>query len=99
MSGVEITDNNRTFARILNISNMPGTKNANVAEAISKGWKVTAEVTTGISTIGDDSIVGTTEYYSVNGKRLASPSQHSICIERGVNADGKKTARKIINRK
>ena len=99
VNGVEITDNNRTFARILNISNMPGTKNANVAEAISKGWKVTAEVTTGISTIGDDSIVGTTEYYSVDGKRLASPSQHGVCIEHGVNADGKKTARKIINRK
>lgn len=42
VSKLEVTDDNRDWMRQFNISDMPGTQDAKVADAESKGWFVTA---------------------------------------------------------
>lgn len=71
VSGVEINNNNKQFAKQLNISYMPGTENANVAEAQAKGWNVTAEkISTGIERLNSDSNEKPTAIYNISGERL-----------------------------
>lgn len=95
VNNVEITDYNRPWGRQLNISMMPGTAGANIAEAQAKGWFVTAEVSTGINDLGHKA-TATVKYFGIDGKMYnARPTHKGVYIIETTDADGRKTARKV----
>lgn len=57
VASVEITDNNRLWGRQLNISYMPGTRQARVADAEAKGWIVTAFASSVAGDVDGDGMV------------------------------------------
>ena len=79
VSGVQVTENTAEFCRQLNISDMPGTPDANTEAAEAKGWFVTAETgpTDGITDIAADSdaAVVSTTYYNAAGAASTRPFQ------------------------
>ncbi|MCR5077483.1 MAG: hypothetical protein K6A82_05525 [Prevotella sp.] len=93
VSNVSINHNNEQFAKQLNISYMPGTEAANIAEAQAKGWIVTAEKTTaGISTAPAANTTSTA-IYNANGMRLKAEGKGLNIIRM---EDG--SVRKVIRR-
>ena len=83
----------------LDISNMPGSANADKAAAEAKGWIVVAEGGSGIEEIGtvDPASVVKTVYYSFSGVNLGNSKPAAGCyIEVSYLSDGHKIARKII---
>lgn len=72
----EINDNNRDWARQLNISYMDGTADAKVADAEAKGWIVTAEhqvVNVNNATAGKELV--RINYYDLSGRSLSTPTK------------------------
>lgn len=79
----------------LDISDMPGTAQADIAPAIAKGWNVIAE-TSGIGGIGAvaEAEIVSASYWSLDGRPLAAPQ--GICIMRATLSDGRTVARKVV---
>ena len=86
---MEITDNNRSWGRQLNISYMPGTKFARVADAQAKGWIVTAlynEVSGDVN--GDGEVTGSDVTALYNGILF---NDYSNIVNGDQNNDGEIT--------
>ena len=98
VNNVEITDYNRAWGRQLNISFMPGTTDANIAEAEAKGWFVTAEQDIAIA-IDSVAAEGNTavRYFGIDGKAYSErPAKQGLYIMQSIGSDGKKTTRKVM---
>lgn len=101
VSNVEITDNNSDWARKLNISYMPGTKEANVEAATAKGWIVTAETTpTAVGEVAAEAVPVSCTYYNLNGVNLGSDVTVSgVYVEKTTYSDGTSKSRKVMIKK
>ncbi|MDD7319121.1 MAG: choice-of-anchor Q domain-containing protein [Prevotella sp.] len=98
VSGVEINVNNETWGRRLNISGMPGTAGANIADAEAKGWIVTAEITSSIDSANSAEEGVTRYYFTVGGHALGSalPSVKGIYIVKEMNGTKVVSVKKTI---
>lgn len=83
---------------ILDISRMPGTKDANIAAATAKGWNVMAEVPTSINDIDmNNGEVASVSYYTVSGMSLGSAvPQPGYYIKQITFTDGRTVSRKCF---
>ena len=83
---------------ILDISRMPGTKDANIAAATAKGWNVMAEVPSSINDIDmNNGEVASVTYYTVSGMSLGSVvPQSGYYIKRITFTDGRTVSRKCF---
>lgn len=89
VAGVEITDNNRSWGRQLNISYMPGTKFARVADAQAKGWIVTALYNEVLGDVnGDGEVTGSDVTALYNGILF---NDYSNIVNGDQNNDGEIT--------
>lgn len=98
VNNVEITDYNRAWGRQFNISFMPGTTDANIAEAEAKGWFVTAEQDIAIA-IDSVAAEGNTavRYFGIDGKAYSErPAKQGLYIMQSIGSNGKKTTRKVM---
>lgn len=98
---VEINDNNKAWARIANISDMPGSDTADINGATQKGWNViTSASATAIEEIPTASqpIDQSGTYYDLRGQCLGQqkPQIPGIYILKTQRCDGKAITRKII---
>lgn len=98
VSEVEITDNNRTWGRQLNISYMPGTERTDTEPAKAKGWVVTADFTSAVGETVSESCIRTREYYTLDGQKMVSSRSlpQGIYLVRETNANGLSTIRKVM---
>lgn len=101
VSNVEITDNNSSWARKLNISYMPGTKDANVESATAKGWIVTAIANpTAVGEVDVEVVPVTRTYYNLNGVNVGSEvTVGGVYVEKTTYSDGTTKSRKIVVKK
>lgn len=83
---------------MLDISDMPGTPNADVAAAEAKGWRVKADFENGISGIDlNNAAVASVSYYTVSGMSLGTVAPKSGCyIARITLANGRTIVRKCV---
>ncbi len=73
VSTVTVSESNKEWCRQLNISYMPGTKNANIDAAKAKGWYVTADHTDGIDDLNaTEAEVAAREYITLSGVNLGA---------------------------
>ena len=86
VSNVEITDNNRAWGRRLNISYMPGTKLARVADAEAKGWIVTALYNEIYGDVNADGVVNSSDVTALYGYILKGNTTYAATSD--VNGDG-----------
>lgn len=100
VSNVEINVNNETWARLLNISGMPGTADADIEKATAKGWIVTAEEPTGIDTATQASDGYGMCFFSIDGHALGTkrPTARGIYIVKEMNGNRVSAVRKFIVR-
>ena len=101
VSSVEITDNNSSWARKLNISYMPGTKDANVEAATAKGWNVTAIASpTAVGEVDVEVMPVSRTYYNLNGVNVGSEvTVGGVYVEKTTYSDGTTKSRKIVVKK
>lgn len=81
VSSVEINYNNKAFAKKLNISNMPGTADADVATAKAKGWDVVADIANAIHSVKIDQTLDG-KMFDLQG-RSVNAGYKGIVIENG----------------
>ena len=98
VSSVNITPEVQEFIRQLNISNMPGTEDADVAAAQAKGWIVTAEADgAGVDDICTDATVVKVVFYNAAG--ISSDNAfEGLNIKVETLSDGTKRVSKIVNK-
>ena len=95
VNNVEPTDQNSSWCRILNISNMPGTKGANVDVAQSKGWYVIADFVDGIADASVSVSPVSTTYINVNGMVSDQPFNGvNVVVTR--YSDGTRQVTKVV---
>lgn len=89
VSSVTVGDSNRNWARQLNISYMPGTADALVADATAKGWYVTANVSAAATDINAAATVVAVDYYTIGGQALgARVPQPGVYVKRTLYSNG-----------
>jgi len=86
VSNVEINDNNRAWGRQLNISYMPGTKMARVADAQAKGWIVTALYNDVVGDVNGDGYVNASDVTALYNYILNGDETYIATSD--VNGDG-----------
>lgn len=93
VSSVEITDNNRLWGRQLNISYMPGTIQAQVADAEAKGWIVTALCGNIPGDVNGDGVVSSVDVTAIYNYLLNSDTTYLATSD--VDGDGAITSTDI----
>ncbi len=95
VSDVVINENNEGWGKILDISRMPGTDNADIAAAKAKGWNVIADISTSINNIDSEENIERIIYYSVDGKIVENIQAPGLYIIKYIYNNGKTKTEKI----
>lgn len=97
VSTVTVGDSNRDWARQLNISYMPGTADANVADATAKGWYVTANVSASAADLDTAASVVAVEYYTISGQALGTQvPQSGVYVQKTTYTTGAVKFTKVL---